>query len=261
MDVPGRPGAVRQTGLFERVEAFVHDSSRAATIEELSGLLDEVSRELGFGYFALTQHADPGVTPQPIIRIASYPAEWVGYFDDEGLGPSDPVHRASGMTSVGFAWSDLPRLIELTGRDREVLAKAANHGVGNGFTVPAHVPGEINGSCSFAVPLGAALPGEKLPAAQLVGSFAFEAARGIWKLRQIETERPARLTDRQRDCLLWVARGKSDWEIGRILGVSHETVIQHLKQARERYGVCKRTQLTIRALFDGTLSFREVLPP
>lgn len=252
---------MRQTRLFERVEAFVRDTSRAATIEELSGLLDEVTKELGFGHFALTQHADPGAAPQQIIRIASYPDEWVRYFDNEGLGPSDPVHRASGMTSVGFAWSDLPRLIELTGRDRKILERAASFGVGNGFTVPAHVPGEINGSCSFAVPLGANFPGGKLPAAQLVGSFAFEAARGIWKVRQIETERSARLTDRQRDCLLWAARGKSDWEISMILGVSHETVIQHLKQARERYGVCKRTQLTIRALFDGTLSFREVLPP
>lgn len=55
------------------------------------------------------------------------------------------------------------------------------------------------------------------------------------------------------------ARGKSDWEIGQILGVSHETVIQHLKQARERYGVGKRTLLAIHALFDGGIGFLEVL--
>ena len=44
-----------------------------------------------------------------------------------------------------------------------------------------------------------------------------------------------------------------------ILGISHETVIQHLKQARERYGVSKRTMLTVSTLFDGTISFIDVL--
>jgi LuxR family quorum-sensing system transcriptional regulator CciR len=68
-----------------------------------------------------------------------------------------------------------------------------------------------------------------------------------------------RLTDRQRDCLVWASRGKSDWEIGRILGIGQETVVQHLKDARERYGVPKRTQLAIHALFDGTIGFLDVL--
>jgi DNA-binding CsgD family transcriptional regulator len=67
-----------------------------------------------------------------------------------------------------------------------------------------------------------------------------------------------RLTDRQRDCLIWVARGKSDWEISRIIDVSQETVVRHVKQARERYGVQKRTLLLIRTLFDGTISFADV---
>jgi DNA-binding CsgD family transcriptional regulator len=66
------------------------------------------------------------------------------------------------------------------------------------------------------------------------------------------------LTDRQRDCVLWAARGKGDWEISRILGVSEETVARHIKQACERYGVNKRTLLAIRTLFDGTLTFTDV---
>ena len=70
---------------------------------------------------------------------------------------------------------------------------------------------------------------------------------------------PIQLTDRQRECVMWAARGKSDWEIARILGISHETVIEHLRHARERYGVGKRTLLAIHALFDGTIGFLDVL--
>lgn len=256
---PGR--ALRQLQLFERVETFVREVAGVTCGEQLSDAVLHISRELGFAYFALTQHADPATAGHPFIRLDNYPTDWAIYFDDQQLATCDPVHRASGLTSVGFAWSDLPSLIDLTRRDHEILQLAGLRGVGNGFTVPAHIPGEINGSCSFAVKYGTSFPSANLPAAQLVGAFAFEAARRLWKIRLVGAGRQARLTDRQRDCVLWASRGKSDWEIGRILGVSHETVIQHLKQARERYGVTKRTQLTVRALFDGTLSFRDILPP
>ena len=69
------------------------------------------------------------------------------------------------------------------------------------------------------------------------------------------------LTDRQRDCVKGVARGKTDWEISRIMGITEETVRRHIKLARERLGVGKRTLLAVRALFDGSLTFTDVLKP
>lgn len=79
----------------------------------------------------------------------------------------------------------------------------------------------------------------------------------MWRVRPSPACR-ARLTDRQRDCLIWVARGKGDWETSIILGISKETVAQHISEACERYGVRKRTSLMIHALFDGTISFADI---
>jgi LuxR family quorum-sensing system transcriptional regulator CciR len=244
--------------MFDRIDAFVRDVSGVASEAELAALLEEISAEMGFDYFALTHHVDIRQAPQPAIRLHNYPQHWVEYFDDQKLGPSDPVHRASHLTSVGFTWSKLPQMIHLTPRDRLVLEQAGSNGIGEGFTVPAHVPGESNGSCSFATRTGQPVLEEHLPIAQLVGAFAFEAARRLWRMRA-STAPMLQLTDRQRDCVLWAARGKSDWEIAQILGISHETVIQHLKHARERYGVTKRTMLAVSTLFDGTISFIDVL--
>jgi LuxR family quorum-sensing system transcriptional regulator CciR len=244
--------------MFDRVDAFIRDVSEIKSEAELAEALGAVCEELGFSFFALTHHVDIRHAPQPAIRLHNYPDEWVDYFDDQRLGPSDPVHRASHLTSVGFAWSQLPKLIQLTPRDRQILAEAGGSGIGDGFTIPAHVPGESNGSCSFATRSGQSISEEHLPVAQLVGAFAFEAARRVWRMRG--TNAPRRnLSDRQRDCVVWASRGKSDWEIAQILGISHETVIQHLKEARARYGVSKRTMLTVSALFDGTISFIDVL--
>jgi LuxR family quorum-sensing system transcriptional regulator CciR len=243
---------------FEQAESFIRDVGATSSGSELAEALTHVASELGFTYFALTHHVDIRSAAQPAIRLHNYPDDWVEYYDDNGLGVSDPVHRASHVTSLGFAWSDIPRMIPLTAGDHEILARGEAKGIGDGFTIPANVPGESHGSCSFANPKGFAMPEDELPVAQLVGAFAFEAARRLWRVRTPGEPLPARLTDRQRECILWVARGKSDWEISRILGIQHETVIRHLKLARERFGVAKRTMLAVHALFDGSISFSDV---
>jgi LuxR family quorum-sensing system transcriptional regulator CciR len=237
---------------------FVRMVTQAKNADDLGSALSEISARLGFDYFALTHHVDIVREPRSAIRVTNYPLRWADYYDENALGVSDPVHRASHVTSVGFSWSDMPNMIPLTANDRRMLTLGREQGIGDGFTVPANVPGEARGSCSFANPACRPADPDMLPVAQLVGAFAFEGARRLWTVRRLDNRQSPALTDRQRDCVFWVARGKSDWEISRILGVSHETVTMHVKQARERYGVQKRTLLAIHALFDGTLSFTDI---
>lgn len=242
--------------MFSRVEAFVRDVRNLETEQALGDALSEIVHDLGFRYFALTHHLDVRRT-RDAIRIHNYPLGWAEWFDEQALGTADPVHRASNVTSVGFMWSTLPDMIALTDRDRRILALAKREGIGDGFTVPAHVPGEAHGSCSFACAPGEAFSIENVPLLQLVGAFGFEAARRIRRNRLAPA--PVPLTDRQRDVVLWAAAGKSDWEISRILGISRQTVIEHLRHARDRYGVGRRTLLAVHALFDGTIGFLDVL--
>jgi len=213
--------------MFDRVDTFVRDVSKLDSEGDLAGALAGISEDLGFHYFALTHHVDVRRS-SAAIRIHNYPEGWADWFDGQGLGGIDPVHRASSVTSVGFAWSSLPEMIALTADDRKILDLAREQGIGEGFTVPAHVPGEAHGSCSFACVTGEAPSGEHLPLLQLVGAFAFEAARRM--ARKPLEPRPVRLTDRQRECVIWTARGKSDWEIARILGISRVTLYNKMKK-------------------------------
>ena len=249
-------GEAAPGGMFDRVDAFVRDIRELDSEGELAEALGEISCDLGFRFFALTHHLDVRRS-SAAIRIHNYPPGWEEWFDEQSLGGSDPVHRASNITSVGFAWSKLPEMISLTKHDRQVLDLARGEGIGEGFTVPAHVPGEAHGSCSFACAVGDPFAEQHLALLQLVGAFAFEAARRM--RRRHFAAGPVALTDRQRECVMWAARGKSDWEIARILGISEETVGEHLRHARERYGVGKRTLVAIHALFDGTIGFLDVL--
>src|SRR5262249_25703694 len=151
--------------MFDRVDAFVRAISNLESEAELAGALGEISIELGFRYFALTHHVDIRRSGSA-VRIHNYPGGWADWFDGQALGRSDPVHRASNGRSVGFAWSSLERMIVLTDGDRRILDLARREGIGEGFTVPAHVPGEAHGSCSFACAPGEPFDGDHLPLLQ-----------------------------------------------------------------------------------------------
>jgi LuxR family quorum-sensing system transcriptional regulator CciR len=244
----------RLAGYFTRLVEDV------ASIDDLRQALAEISVQLGFRYFALSHHVDVARVGEDAIRLHNYPARWADYYDSRALGVSDPVHRAAHVTSIGFCWTRIASMIPLTAGDERMLAMGAEQGIGDGFTVPANVPGEAHGSCSFANDAGRPMPMEMLPFAQLAGACAFEAARRLWLPRgRVDALATKALTDRQRECAMWAGRGKTDWEIGKILGVSPETARRHIKLAREKTGVNKRSLIVIRALFDGSLSFTDVL--
>lgn len=245
-------------GMRATAGAFIDRVTLVASVDDLERALQSICIPLGFQYFAISHHVDVARFGDAAIRLHNYPDRWADYYDANALGMTDPVHRASHVTSIGFSWARLPELIPLTPHDRRILSLGREQGIGDGFTIPAHVPGEARGSCSFANEAGHVMPHDMLPIAQLVGAFAFEGARRLWPTGRFDPFPSALLTDRQRDCVLWVARGKGDWEIGRLLGISEETVARHIKQACERYGVNKRTLMVIRTLFDGTLTFGDI---
>lgn len=56
------------------------------------------------------------------------------------------------------------------------------------------------------------------------------------------------LSDRERACLSWTALGKSSWEIGRILSISENTVIFHIKNAMKKLGTNNRTLAAVKAM-------------
>ena len=241
------------------VDRFAQSASACADLDQLRALLEDAARELGFNYFALLQHSSLSPSGAARIRIDNYPEPWVEELRTRDLGAHDPVHFASRRTSSGFAWHDIASIIPLVDRHRAILERSRFHGLGEGFTVPANVPGEPSGSCSFAVRAGADLPHERLLCTELIGAHAFRAARRMQGFPRSK-DRP-HLSRREIECLRLVAAGKTDWEAARILGISVETSRQYLKRARAAYDVVSRAQLFACALRDALVSFDEAIPP
>lgn len=64
---------------------------------------------------------------------------------------------------------------------------------------------------------------------------------------------PPTLSRRETECLRWVAAGRSDPQVGLILGLSPNTVHAHIEAAKTKLDANSRAQLVLRAVMAGIL--------
>lgn len=242
------------------VQDFQRSALGAATTARLRVSLCEAARALGF-HHVLLQGAGGGVW------LADMPVTWRA----DPSQDSDAVLAAAAQSYAPFLWSDIARLMILSSAQRDFLDGAVAAGIGAAVTIPIHRPRGADeagsysvfaGCCSFAMQNGMCLPLESLAAAHYLGALAFDAAerlRGVAPPPAGSQAALPRLTPRQRDCVVLAAQGKSDWEIGQLLGISESTVHKHIEDAKRRFGVSTRIQLVVRSLFDAKLSFADVM--
>ncbi len=61
------------------------------------------------------------------------------------------------------------------------------------------------------------------------------------------------LSPREKECILWTAKGKSSWEIGQIIGISVNTVNFHIKNVMRKLDTGSRTTAAIKAMKSGII--------
>jgi LuxR family quorum-sensing system transcriptional regulator CciR len=236
------------------IQQFGGAAREARDMTALSAATLAASRTLGF-HHVVVQGADGAVW------LSDLAGPWPsGEGGDAGLA-------AASQCYAPFLWTDIPRLVDLTPPQAAFLDLAARTGIGAAVTVPVHRPRGADeagsysifaGCCTFLMDEAVPLPLASLAAAHYVAVQAFDAAEA---LRNAVTPAPAGpvLTPRQRDCVALAAQGKSDWEIGQLLGISESTVHKHIEDAKRRFGVSTRIQLVVRSLADSKLSFSDVI--
>jgi LuxR family quorum-sensing system transcriptional regulator CciR len=250
---------------FDDIQQFVQQASRVTDSNELQDLIGSAVRALGFDHYALVNHIRPSKSREPAVRLHDFPDGWAEIFRERGYFHEDPVMIACQKSASPFTWADVPMMVDLTARQKEVLDASKAAGFSNGLIVPIHVPGKSTASCTFSVREGREIPENSFPAAQYFGCFAFEAARRLAARtsakkngRVLLTNKP-RFTKRQLDCLVLAGQGKSDRDVAQILGISDQTVHQHMEDAKRKYEVATRMQLVVRALFDNHVAFADLV--
>lgn len=63
------------------------------------------------------------------------------------------------------------------------------------------------------------------------------------------------ISDREKECLQWAAKGKTSWEISQILGVTESTIIYHLRNATRKLNAANRLHAVTKALKASIIEF------
>lgn len=215
------------------------------TVEELRDIATQITRELGFQWFAYLRIN--GGSPE---LVSSYPDSFAQLYVTQRLNDEDPIIRYARTIRTPFFWGDSDDAsCRLSANDR-FAREAAKHGIRNGLAIPIYaghskfaalVFAGKRAKCPSRSEIQASLEAIHLTALQLHARFTM-----VLSSTNLAGIRP--LTFRQRQCLTWSARGKTMSETGTILGISERTVMYHLQDARSRLGAQTITQAVVEAI-------------
>jgi hypothetical protein len=163
----------------EIADEILRELGNMATTAALGELMEAVSHEMGFRYFALIHHDDLRRNCSNRVKILNYPQAIENRIIGQGAWRKDPVIRACIFTPCAFKWSDLPGLLTMDQYDLRCLEAGNAAGLDNGITVPFHLLGDCMGSCTFAGTYRNCRLAKVFGIAQMIGVFAFQAARRI----------------------------------------------------------------------------------
>ncbi|KRQ16271.1 transcriptional regulator [Bradyrhizobium manausense] len=196
-----------------------------------------------FAYLAVPQRAGK----KPVV-ISTYPNNWVEHYVRSHYERLDPIIKRSLETTDPFQWGlDVPSR-PISAAQQRFLEEASEFGIRLGFTLPIHDTDGSVAALTFAAdqrrPQFDRCIDLNASALQLIARCFHSHVRR--KLLHEFTIDGIHLSPREVECLEWAAKGKSFWEIGQILGISHNTVAHYLRSARDKLGVRKVVQAVAR---------------
>lgn len=201
-------------------------------------------------YGSLTPGGSKPVRRYSAIML-NYPDEWRERYIKMDYGRIDPIINACLKRAGAFRWSDVHNDASTTEDELRVLDEAATFGLRTGISIPLRGPDHSFAIMSFARPWKQEFQNTTISYLQLA---AFHFHRRAAKFANSSgVEEVPNLSLRERECTLWVARGKSSWEIAKILGISVNTVNFHIKNVMRKLDTASRAAAAIKAINVGII--------
>lgn len=170
----------------------------------------------------------------------TWPVEWLFEYQKRDFVRHDLLPLVARFSAHTFTWLEALRGRSPTSKQLEHHEWAKGLGIVDAIAVPIHYPGADLGLCVSISnhPIDNAFERDAL---QMASWFTYQRCRELGG--QSETSfAPRLLTPREADCMRWVLKGKSDTDIGSILGISHTTVKFHIERVKKKIDVKSRTQ-------------------
>lgn len=228
------------------------DAIQTADDEHAFGrIATRLTQQLGFRWFAYLRLA--GDTP---TLISSYPKSWTDRYFDLDYQNLDPVVQRARREYDLFDWNGEPRAAG-TRKQRRFFDEAMTFGIKSGLTVPIKAGfGQMAAftlAADYHAPPLDTFVAESKDIIQLVGLYFHIHLTTKSKARAGLSAGKPLLTQRERQCLTWTARGKTVADIAALVGISRRTAVFHLENARRKFGASSITQCVAEAMRRGLL--------
>jgi len=184
---------------------------------------------------------------------ASYPDEWLYRYWKNGFADVDPVFKSALQAPGTQHWQSIYQRLKLPSeKEQAFLATAGEFGLRDGITT-----GSVDQACGLATFCSFAsneiLDGQRfIPLVEYFGYYIHMALLKTAPKTAPKTDRCINeLSSREVTILNWMKNGKTNWEIGKILGVTERTIRFHVESIFAKLEVTSRSQAVATAIEHG----------
>lgn len=239
---------------YSRAWETLHRMGEVDSHEALQATMSLALADFGIDHFNIVALAQPGQAVSPSIQLSNEHRAWQDHYIAEGHARRDPFVPWTFQTAATATWDSMEQ--RATGKEqRRLFDEQRSYMRGNGIVVPIH--GAL-GAVSCVVMSGPApdFSPEARPILRMLAIYMAEVARELVEARDDSVILDNPLSARQVEALKWIGEGKSDWEIGQILGIAEATAHRHVERAKRALGVNTRIQAFTLAWRHGWLTRR-----
>ena len=224
---------------------FARNLSAVTNQAEVWRQLKALAAPFGFDHLTVLKRTVelPHRISNAIVHIDA-PKGFAEEFDREGFGPDHPLITRALERLEPFSNAETNATM-LSGNQRRVLQRVSiSLNVRDGWTFPIATDGDLKGIIMF----GGLKPDMSPMPCSVLHLASHTAFTRVADLANGTAVKPHNLTNREVECLHWVAAGKTDLEIAVILSISARTARFHIENAKRKLRVATRVQAVAEAL-------------
>ncbi|MEM6973849.1 MAG: helix-turn-helix transcriptional regulator [Pseudomonadota bacterium] len=258
--LPARGRGLRgEHALGAIADAFTARSETVTTCKELESEMSASVRQLGYHGFdawAVTRSTMGNIHNAQNLWAADYAPDVIKSFVKLGLAETCPVTAMASHTATPFDYVEALKTGPQNASSQWQQRTLAFFGVRHAWIVPLNTVEQMRGVTLY-LKGSAARDSEYFQATRhdahlLAVAFLDAFTRQSAPAKACASD-AAVLSAREIDCMQWVARGKTNWEVSRILSISENTVRFHLKNAFRKLDATSRSSAVMRAIQAGLI--------
>lgn len=225
--------------------AFIERCDRHTRLRLLIDDFSSTVSKFGFNHFMMTRLPALNEDAEPYVIAHTWPLEWLAQYREQAYFWHDPVSLQAFASARPYSWHEARKAHPRRRIASRLASEARSIGLFDGVGFPMGDPFSVQAVVSLATDRTVDL--DRL-SREMLHMVCLHAEMRAVEIHGNTPQIFATLTERERECLRWIANGKSAEDVGNILSLSERTVRKHLTDCRAKLQATTTTHAVARAI-------------